>query len=90
MAIFRNIVFIAALAGLVAGLAMTAMQYAGTIPLILKAETFEGAAPAHDHALVMPPHRMRRLRPTLTITTKRVGLPRMALSAQRIRLSLIL
>jgi len=50
MAIFRNIVFIAALAGLVAGLAMTAMQYAGTVPLILKAETFEGAEPAHDHA----------------------------------------
>ena len=50
MAIFRNIVFIAAIAGLVAGLAMTALQYAGTVPLILKAETFEGAAPAHDHA----------------------------------------
>ena len=50
MAIFRNIVLIAALAGLVAGLAMTAMQYAGTVPLILKAETLEGAAPAHDHA----------------------------------------
>lgn len=49
MAIFRNIVFIAALSGLVAGLAMTAMQYAGTVPLILKAETFEGVAPAHDH-----------------------------------------
>lgn len=50
MAIFRNIVFIAALAGLVAGLAMTAMQFAGTVPLILKAETFEAAEPAHDHA----------------------------------------
>jgi cobalt transporter subunit CbtA len=50
MAVFRNIVFVAALAGLVAGLAMTAMQYAGTVPLILKAETFEGAEPAHDHA----------------------------------------
>ena len=50
MAIFRNIVFIAALAGFVAGLVMTAMQYAGTVPLILKAETFEGAEPAHDHA----------------------------------------
>jgi len=50
MPIFRNIVFIAALAGLVAGLTMTAMQYASTVPLILKAETFEGAAPAHDHA----------------------------------------
>ena len=50
MAIFRNIVFIAAVSGLAAGLAMTAMQYAGTVPLILKAETFERAAPAHDHA----------------------------------------
>lgn len=50
MAMFRSIVFIAALSGLLAGLAMTAMQYAGTVPLILKAETFEGAAPAHDHA----------------------------------------
>ena len=50
MATFRNIVFIAALAGLVAGLAMTAMQYVGTVPLILKAETFEGIKPAHDHA----------------------------------------
>ena len=50
MAIFRNIVITAALAGLVAGLVMTAMQYAGTVSLILKAETFEGAAPAHDHA----------------------------------------
>ncbi|WP_112663416.1 CbtA family protein [Microvirga flavescens] len=51
MALFRNIVFIAALAGLIAGLTMTAMQYAGTVPLILKAETFEGAAePAHEHA----------------------------------------
>jgi len=50
MAILRNIVFIAALSGLVAGLAMTAMQYVGTVPLIQKAETFEAAAPAHDHA----------------------------------------
>ena len=49
MAVFRSIVFIAALAGLVAGLAMTGMQYAGTVPLILKAETFEADAPAHDH-----------------------------------------
>jgi len=49
MAIFRNIVFIAALAGLLAGLAMTAMQYVGTVPMILMAETFETAEPAHDH-----------------------------------------
>ena len=39
MSLFRNIVFISALAGLVAGLAMTIMQYAGTVPLILRAET---------------------------------------------------
>ena len=49
MTVFRNIVFIAALAGLVAGLAMTVMQYAGTVPLILKAETFETAESTHDH-----------------------------------------
>ena len=55
MAVFRSIVFIAALAGLVAGLAMTGMQYAGTVPLILKAETFETDAPAHDHGAAAPP-----------------------------------
>ncbi|KAB0265370.1 CbtA family protein [Microvirga brassicacearum] len=50
MSLFRNIVFVSALAGLVAGLAMTGMQYAGTVPLILQAETYENAAPAaHDH-----------------------------------------
>ena len=50
MTLFRNIVFVSALAGLIAGLAMTAMQYAGTVPLILQAETYETAAPAvHDH-----------------------------------------
>ena len=54
MAVFRSIVFIAALAGLVAGLAMTGMQYAGTVPLILKAETFETDAPAHDHGAGAP------------------------------------
>ncbi|MPR10238.1 CbtA family protein [Microvirga tunisiensis] len=52
MAIFRSIVFIATLAGLMAGLAMTAMQFAGTVPLILKAETFENAELPHEHAAV--------------------------------------
>ncbi len=58
MSLFRNIVFISALAGLVAGLAMTFMQYAGTVPLILRAETFENAAPAapaHDHGIAAKP-----------------------------------
>ncbi|MBN9074547.1 MAG: CbtA family protein [Rhizobiales bacterium] len=54
---FRNVVFIAAIAGLVAGLAMTVMQAFTTDPLILQAEVYENAeaaAPAaaeaaHDH-----------------------------------------
>jgi cobalt transporter subunit CbtA len=51
MSIFRTIVFVSALAGLVAGLAMTGLQHFGTVPLILKAETYEKAADAapHDH-----------------------------------------
>jgi cobalt transporter subunit CbtA len=55
MSLFRTIVFVSGLAGLVAGLGLTGMQYAGTVPLILKAEVYEGqgatAAPhAHDAA----------------------------------------
>jgi len=51
---FRNIVVIAALAGLIAGLGMTIAQELTTVPLILKAETFEQAEdakapPAHAH-----------------------------------------
>ncbi|MFI0848177.1 CbtA family protein [Mesorhizobium sp. IMUNJ 23232] len=50
MSIFRNVVFIAAIAGLLASLVMAAMQSFATDPLILKAETYENAAePAHDH-----------------------------------------
>ncbi|MFG1241553.1 CbtA family protein [Xanthobacter sp. V7C-4] len=52
MAIFRALVFAAALSGLLAGLLMTGLQHAATTPLILKAETYEEAAPApasHDH-----------------------------------------
>jgi len=48
---FRNIVVVAAIAGVIAGLGMTLAQSFTTVPLILKAETFEGqgdAAP-HDH-----------------------------------------
>ena len=46
---FRNIVVVAALAGAIAGLGMTIAQQLSTVPLILKAEIYEGAAPAHDH-----------------------------------------
>jgi len=60
MSLFRNIVFVSALAGLIAGLAMTAMQYAGTVPLILKAEVYETAEPApaaaHSHDGAVAPH----------------------------------
>jgi len=61
MTIFRNAVFIAALAGLVAGIALAAMQAFSTVPLILQAETYENAAPAdvapaHEHAANTPAH----------------------------------
>lgn len=53
MTLFRNVVFTAALAGLLAGIVMTAMQAYATVPLILQAEVFENAgaeaAPAHGH-----------------------------------------
>lgn len=59
MTIFRNAVFVAAIAGLLAGLATAVMQSFATVPLILQAETFENAAPAepaagHDHAQEAP------------------------------------
>lgn len=58
MPFFRNIVFTAVLVGLIAGLAVSAMQAVGTTPLILQAETFENAggeaAPAHTHDAVAP------------------------------------
>jgi cobalt transporter subunit CbtA len=50
MSVFRNAVFIAALAGLLAGLVMTALQAFATVPLILKAEIYEKAMESHAHA----------------------------------------
>lgn len=50
MNLFRNAVFTAAAAGLLAGLILAALQTFATVPLILQAETFENAGePAHDH-----------------------------------------
>jgi cobalt transporter subunit CbtA len=48
---FRNIVVVAAIAGVLAGLGMTVAQQLTTVPLILKAEVYEeqGATAAHDH-----------------------------------------
>jgi cobalt transporter subunit CbtA len=50
MAFFRNIVFVAVLAGLASGLVMTALQFATTVPLIIKAESYERAAQIDAHA----------------------------------------
>lgn len=49
MTVFRNVVFVAALAGLLAGVLMAAMQAYATVPLILEAETYEDAAGGHHH-----------------------------------------
>lgn len=47
----RAILFLAALAGLVAGVAMSLMQFATTVPMIFEAETYEVAeAPETDAA----------------------------------------
>src|SRR5690348_4453375 len=56
MSVFRSIVFSAVVAGLIVGAAVTVAQFFGTVPLILKGETYERAADqgpaaaAHDHA----------------------------------------
>lgn len=58
MSVFRWIVFSAVIAGGVVGLAVTAVQDLGTVPLILKAEVYERAADAgHTHGSAAPaPH----------------------------------
>ncbi len=52
MAVFRRLVCAALCAGLLAGIVAAAAQQIATVPLILKAETYEQAAApaAHDHA----------------------------------------
>ena len=49
MTLFRNVVFVAALAGLVAGLFLAAMQAYATVPLIIQAETYEAAGSGDHH-----------------------------------------
>ncbi|KUM26266.1 cobalt transporter [Mesorhizobium loti] len=49
MNLFRNVVFIAAIAGLVAGVVLACMQAYATVPLILKAEVYEKAGGGHQH-----------------------------------------
>lgn len=50
MSVFRNVVFVAAIAGLLAGIVLACLQAYATVPLILKAEVYEQAAGGHDHA----------------------------------------
>lgn len=52
MKLFQRLFFAAVLAGLIAGIGMTALQQWRVAPLILAAEVYETAeaAPAHDHA----------------------------------------
>jgi cobalt transporter subunit CbtA len=59
MKLFQRIFFAAVLAGLAAGLAMSALQQWKVAPLILAAETYETAAPAveaHSHSEGTAPH----------------------------------
>lgn len=49
MNLFRNVVFVAAIAGLVAGVVLACMQAYATVPLILKAEIYEQAGGGHQH-----------------------------------------
>jgi cobalt transporter subunit CbtA len=56
MTAFRRILFTAALAGLLTGLAITAVQSLGVLPLILEAETYErAAAPGGSRSLAGTP-----------------------------------
>lgn len=55
MTLFRNVVFIAALSGLLSGLVMTVLQTFTTVPLILQAEALEAAGLGqHEHAATPP------------------------------------
>lgn len=50
MKLFQRMFFAALLAGLLAGAAMAALHQWKVAPLILQAEVYENAAPAHEHA----------------------------------------
>jgi len=50
MKLFQRLFFAVVLSGLAAGLAMSAAQQWRVVPLILEAETYEGAAPVEAHS----------------------------------------
>ncbi|MGE6743390.1 CbtA family protein [Allorhizobium pseudoryzae] len=53
---FRSIVFSAVVAGIVSGIAVSLLQMAGTVPLIIAAEAYETAGPAAEPAAASAPH----------------------------------
>jgi cobalt transporter subunit CbtA len=55
MHLFRSIVFSAVVAGVAAGAVMTVIQQLGTVPLILKAETYEKGQKAKSAELASAP-----------------------------------
>lgn len=55
MTLFRNVVFIAAIAGLLSGVVLAAMQTFATVPLILQAEVYEEAGGGHQHEAIAAP-----------------------------------
>lgn len=55
MSHFRNVVFVAAIVGLLSGVFLTLMQSVVTVPLILYAETFEGGAAEAPVATTVAP-----------------------------------
>lgn len=50
MTYFRTVVFVAAIAGLLAGVVLAGLQSLVTVPLILQAETFEGEGAPMQHS----------------------------------------
>ncbi|HEY9009891.1 MAG TPA: CbtA family protein [Devosia sp.] len=69
MKLFQRIFFAAVLAGLAAGLAMSALQQWKVTPLILEAETYENAATtveAHSHPEGTAPHTHEEVAPAHT------------------------
>jgi cobalt transporter subunit CbtA len=56
MKLFQRIFFAAVLAGLLAGIAMAAVQQWRVAPLILEAEVFEAATAEHTHDAAAPAH----------------------------------
>jgi cobalt transporter subunit CbtA len=63
MSLFRTIVFAAAVSGLVAGIALTAIQSVKAIPLVLQAEIYEGLAPASGAAAQAARHKAAKEKP---------------------------